>query len=72
MVKGNKNGPDFKSSCNEITMLGGFDKFGSGAVASRKFTLPAHKRIRFTLDIWKIDDWSGESITIKFDGIVVW
>ncbi|KAM3141453.1 hypothetical protein pb186bvf_006571 [Paramecium bursaria] len=72
VVRGNKNGPDFKSSCNEITMLGGFDKFGSGAVASRKFTLPAHKRVRFTFDVWKIDDWSGESITVKFDGIVVW
>lgn len=53
-------------------MLGGFDKFGSGATASRKYTLPAHKRVRFTFDVWKIDDWSGESITVKFDGVVVW
>ncbi|CAD8148553.1 unnamed protein product [Paramecium pentaurelia] len=71
-VSDGKNGPDFTSTCGEFKFFGGYEKTGKDAKISRKFNLPAHKRIRIAFEAWKIDNWNGEDYIVKVDGLSVW
>jgi len=49
-------------------MVGGFNIFGVGATAEKKFTIPSHKKLRLQMTIFKIDSWDDEWMMIKVDG----
>lgn len=68
-----KETTDYVTECGGIKIVGGFEKFGAGAIVSRKFkNLPLHKRLRVTLEIWKIDSWNAENLWIKMENNIVW
>ena len=58
--------------CNGKTLVGGYKSLGAGATATKKFSLPLHKRLRLIVTMYKIDSWDNEWLIIKFDGVEVW
>lgn len=49
------------TSCSGVVMLGGFNKFGAGAVALRTVTkLAPHNNMKIKLTLWKIDSFDNE------------
>lgn len=63
---------DSVSVCGELKMLGGFGKFGKGVELTRKYKLPAHKRVRISFEAWKIDEWKGENYIMKANGVEIY
>jgi hypothetical protein len=51
--------------------VGGYNKFGEGAMATKKMKLPDHKRIRIKVQLWKIDSWDGEELYIRVGEVKV-
>lgn len=41
-------------------MFGGADRFGKGALVSRRFKMPGHYRIKVKLTFIKMDSWDNE------------
>jgi len=60
------------SDCGGVSLVGGFNVFGAGASAKKTFVIPAaHKRLRLTVQLWKIDSWDGEWLFIDVDGVKI-
>lgn len=46
ILEGHKNTGDPFTKCGAVRLVGGYNKFGRGAVAKRTFTIPSHSKIR--------------------------
>ncbi|CAD8213932.1 unnamed protein product [Paramecium pentaurelia] len=53
--------------CAGSFLYGGYGIFGVGAKISKQLELPPHTKIKFNIDIWKLDDWYEEYIQIIID-----
>jgi CubicO group peptidase (beta-lactamase class C family) len=54
-------------------VFGGYGNFGKGATITRIVPTPnLHNTIRVKMQLWKIDSWDGEALTVYVDGKVVW
>ena len=58
--------------CDGKTLVGGYKSLVRGAIATKAFSLPKHKKIRLMLKIYKLDSWDNEWLIIKFNGVEVW
>lgn len=63
---------NFIYECNGKTLVGGFKSLGAGATATKKFSIPSHKKLRLIVTMYKIDSWDNEWLIIKFDGLEIW
>ncbi|CAK93030.1 unnamed protein product (macronuclear) [Paramecium tetraurelia] len=69
IISGNYNGLQL-STCNGVTMFGGFNAFGTNTIISKHFSLPPHYQIKVSLEFWKIDSWDAEYLYILIDDYV--
>lgn len=53
-------------------MAGGYNVFGTKAIAKKTFNLSGHKSLRLKVQLWKIDSWDYEELFIQVDGQIVW
>ena len=67
-MKNNKAGRGI-SECGGKNLVGGFNIFGKGASAEKRFTIPAHKRIRLLVTLYKVDSWDNHWMYIRIDGV---
>lgn len=48
------------TDCGGTKLFGGFEKFVKGVSTTRTFNdIPDHKRIKISMELWKIDNWDG-------------
>ena len=60
-------------TCNDNTMLGGFNVFGADAFAEKTFDVSdAHTHLRVQLRFFKIDRWDNEYGFVSVDGVHAW
>ncbi|KAM3137913.1 hypothetical protein pb186bvf_009994 [Paramecium bursaria] len=71
ILKNNKAGRVI-SECGGKNLVGGFDILGKGASAEKKFNIPAHKKIKLSITLYKLDSWDDEWMYIRIDGVEVW
>ncbi|CAK59325.1 unnamed protein product (macronuclear) [Paramecium tetraurelia] len=69
LMHGN-NGNVFNSTCGTKSLFGGFNILGAGASVSKIISLPAHFKVRVSLEFWKIDSWDEEILYIILDNNV--
>ncbi|CAD8162475.1 unnamed protein product [Paramecium octaurelia] len=69
LMQGN-NGAEFTSTCGTTSLFGGYNILGAGASVSKIISLPAHFKIRVSLEFWKIDSWDNEKLYIILDDSV--
>ena len=70
-MKNNKAGRVI-SECGGKNLVGGFDILGKSASAEKRFNIPAHKKIKLSITLYKLDSWDDEWMYIRIDGIEVW
>lgn len=56
------------SKCGDVSLVGGYGKFGKGAVASKTFNTAAQAGLRLQVQLWKIDSWDGEELFVTMNG----
>lgn len=66
MFKDNK---DVATTCGGIKLVGGYERFGKDASASKVLNnIPKHRRVKIVAEVWKIDAWDGNDLQISVDG----
>eukprot|EP01043_Picozoa_sp_COSAG02_P069687 COSAG02_NODE_12043_length_1608_cov_1.077535_1_plen_471_part_10 len=68
--------------CGDVYVAGGYDSVGQYHVLSGYYPLPqlvgvpglssGHQELQVSLQLFAIDSWDGEAITVVADGTVVW
>lgn len=60
------------STCDQYSLLGGYDIFGAGAVAEIVIDdIPTHDYLHVKFKFWSIDSWDNEKYYLDIDGIKV-
>lgn len=69
-------------TCGSTTVLGGFENFGKSQTLTGLFPLPSlpsfpslangHEQVQVAMEIYFLDSWDGEEVTVRADGVTVW
>jgi hypothetical protein len=54
------SGVDGYTQCAGISLKGGYNMYGSGAIIKKTITFTPHYKIKIMFNFWKIDSWDGE------------
>ena len=52
--------------------MGGYGKFGKGAILSIKLKMTPHFRLKIIVKFAVIDSWDNEKLIIKIDNVVIY
>lgn len=58
---------DAFTKCGETFLVGGYNKFGAKATATREFKVPPHGKLRVQVVFYKIDSWDNEWFYLTVD-----
>ncbi len=60
------------TTCQNVSMLGGYNTFAGGAIAKQYTNLPAHTEVIVRMKYYAIDTWDGEMAYVDFGTTGPW
>lgn len=62
---------NYITTCNGVSVVGGYMSAGNKATLSRKFTdLPSHYKIRIVANVFFLDTWDSEYFYVRADNVI--
>ena len=59
--------------CGATNIFGGYNQLGQNMVIGKTlFALPSHTKVKVKFQVWKIDSWDGERLSMYIDGSEAW